>query len=274
MPASSALLNHPERHPPDARPFLASATAAADLARRIALEYFRRAPQVRLKADQSPVSAADLAIENAVRGQLAQAHPGHGFFGEEHGRQAGAEPWNWVLDPIDGTKSFIAGMPTFGSLLCLLHGEAPLLGIVEHPALAERWVGCAGRRTTHNDRPCHTQKAENLAEVSLRATTPDQFSADEYARFQYLAAACRDTAYGGDCYHYGLLASGYIGVVCEAGLAPYDFLALVSVVENAGGIISDWQGRPLTPASAGQVLASANTALHTAALNRLRAASV
>lgn len=264
----------PNRRPrlslPDAGLYLASATQAADLARRIALEHFRRDPQVALKMDQSPVSAADLEIERAVRDQLQKAHPAHGFQGEETGLITGSEPWRWVLDPIDGTKSFIAGTPLFGSLLCLLHNDAPLLGIIEHPALKERWVGCARLATTHNDTPCRTSTAENLADISLRATTPDQFDADEATAFRHLASACRDTAYGGDCYLYGLLASGHIGVVCEAGLAPYDFLALVPVVEGAGGVISDWLGRALTPNSDGRVLACANAALHNQALERLR----
>ena len=258
---------------PDAGPYLNSATQAAELTRQIALEHFRRAPKVEIKADQSPVSTADLQIERAVRDQLQKAHPEHGFRGEETDPITGSEPWTWVLDPIDGTKSFIAGTPLFGSLLCLLHNDEPLLGIIEHPALKERWIGCAGLCTTHNDTPCRTSTAEQLSDISLRATTPDQFDAHEAAGFRRLAAACRDTAYGGDCYLYGLLANGYIGVVCEAGLAPYDFLALVPVVEGAGGVISDWRGDALTPRSGGRVLASANPALHACALEHLREAA-
>ena len=267
MPTTAA---RPRKAPPDASAYLVSATKAADLARRIALEHFRRDPQVALKMDQSPVSAADLEIEQAVRDQLQKAHPAHGFQGEETEPITGSEPWRWVLDPIDGTKSFIAGTPLFGSLLCLLHNDTPLLGIIEHPALKERWIGCAGLATTHNDTPCHTSTTEQLGDISLRATTPDQFDAQEAAHFRSLAAACRDTAYGGDCYLYGLLASGHIGVVCEAGLAPYDFFALVPVVEGAGGVISDWRGNALTPQSEGRVLASANAALHNQALEHLR----
>ena len=247
---------------------IATALTAADCARVIALRHFRAAVDVHYKADDSPVTIADRAIEEAVRELLRARHPQHGIYGEEGGGDALDGEWCWVIDPIDGTKSFIAGKPTFGTLIALLHFGAPQLGVIDCAALNERWLGASGRATTHNGARCNTRADAQLADAKLFATTPDMFDVEARARFDALSRACRFRGFGGDCYAYGLLASGFVEVVCEAQLQPHDFMAAVAVVEGAGGVISDWRGNALS-AQSSEVLACANRALHESALAKL-----
>jgi histidinol phosphatase-like enzyme (inositol monophosphatase family) len=176
-----------------------------------------------------------------------------------------------VIDPIDGTKSFISGMPTFGTLIALLDGGTPVLGVVDHPALRERWVGRVGLPTRCNGVVCRTSACTLLADAGLYATTPDMFKGAARTRFEAVSGRARMRRFGGDCYAYALLASGFIDAVIEAGLQPYDFLALVPVIEGAGGVITDWQGRPLGLDSDGQVVAAATRALHRELTERLNA---
>ena len=269
--------------PPDE--FVHTALAAADAARRVTREYFRAGLAVTSKEDRSPVTAADHQTEHCIRELILARHPAHGFLGEETGAAGNAHrgEWCWVIDPIDGTKSFATGNPTFGTLIALLHRDRPVLGIIDHAALNERWIGINGQQTTHNGAPCTTSTARRLADGTLYATTPDMFGADTLERFNHLSGAFRFRVFGGDCYCYGLLASGFTEAVCETQMNPHDYLALVPVIEGAGGIITDWRGERLTlasgrqapasdgqaPASDGQVLATANDALHQAALARL-----
>ncbi len=238
----------------------------ADEGRRISLEFFRTRYDVTRKEDGTPVTDADLAIENALRQMIEQHYPAHGVFGEENDACRSDAEWLWVIDPIDGTKSFATGKPTFGCLIALLHHRKPILGIIDMPALQERWLGIAGEPTRFNGQPCRTSSANNLADVTLNATTPDMFNTKEWALFSELGAAVRFRQFGADCYAYGLLASGFTELVMEAGLGKYDYLALVPVIEGAGGCISDWQGNALSFDSGSQVLASANRDLHENAL--------
>ena len=174
-----------------------------------------------------------------------------------------------MVDPIDGTKSFITGKPTFGSLIALLHERTPVLGVIEIPALKERWVGNADRGTTCNHTRCRTSDTITLADSTLYATTPDMFSDGERRYFDALSQATRFRIFGADCYAYGLLSAGHVELVAESNMAPHDFLALVPVVEGAGGMITDWQGNALDLLAGRQVLATANPTLHEQALARL-----
>jgi len=253
---------------------VAFADHLADTARDLALRCFRQQLEVEYKSDDTPVTTVDREIEQALRQQVADAYPAHSFIGEEFGPQDTESPWSWVVDPIDGTKSFITGKPTFGSLIALLHERTPVLGVIEIPALKERWVGNADRGTTCNHTTCRTSDTTMLADATLYATTPDMFSASEQKRFDHLSQATCFRVFGADCYAYGLLAAGHVDLVAEADMAPHDFLALVPVVEGAGGIITNWHGNPLDLHSSGQVLAAANTVLHEQALARLDPTSV
>ncbi len=237
------------------------ALSLADLAAPMAMRWFRRKLDVEHKADLSPVTAADREIEAAIRQRIARAWPDHGIFGEEHGQDNPDSDHVWVIDPIDGTRSFITGMPTFGTLIAHLVGGRPVLGVVAMPATGERWLGVAGRPTLFDGAPCHSS-GRRLGEARLYATSPDIFDEAGRAAFERVSARALMRRFGGDCYAYGLLAAGHVDAVVEMGLHPYDYMALVPVIEGAGGVITDWQGAPLTLASSGHVLASANPALH------------
>ncbi len=245
---------------PDPSSFLAAAHDLANIARPIAKKYFRQPIVVERKGDASPVTVADQEIEAAMVQYLRRSFPDHGIFGEEHGSvNAGAE-WVWVLDPIDGTKSFITGRATFGTLIALAHRGKPVLGIIDQPITDERWVGCAGRPTTFNDKPCKVRTPVALNEAIAATTTPAQWRQD-WPAHQALAANAKSMIYGGDCYSYGMLALGFVDLIAEAQLKPYDFMALVPIVQGAGGAMTDWAGAELTMASQGKVLAATNARL-------------
>lgn len=232
----------------------------ADTARGIARRYFREPLVVEHKADHSPVTLADRAIETEMRRMIRAAFPAHGIQGEEFAAEPGGE-FTWVLDPIDGTKSYISGFPLFGSLIALRCGERAVLGVIEAPALNERWVGCEGQPTMFNGRVAGTSACRDLAAACVYTTTTDSFSADERRRFDALSAQCALRRFGGDCYLYGMLASGYCDLVIEVALKPHDYLALIPVVEGAGGRISDWRGTELGASREQLVLAAATEPL-------------
>ena len=250
---------------------LQTALQAADTARQITRRYFRSPLGVDSKPDQSPVTVADRETEQALKNLLLERFPEHGFVGEESGCWGASAAWQWVVDPIDGTAAFISGRPTFGTLIALLFERRPMLGIIDHAILNERWVGVAGQATRYNGVACKTRDTRRLEHASLYATSPDMFTASALGQFERLSAGARFRAFGGDCYNYGLLASGFIDIVCEAGLQPYDYCALVPAVQGAGGVISDWSGRAVGLDSSGQILASANPRLHAHALEKLAA---
>lgn len=256
----------------ETRDLCAFAEHLADLARPLARSHFRTPIGVEWKADHSPVTAADRAVERALREAIARRFPAHGILGEEEAAVGMDRRVVWVVDPIDGTKSFVTGLPLFGTLIAALVDGCPRVGVIEAPALGERWVGVAGGGTRLDGALCHTSHVERLADARLFATSPDMFSTAEAAAFSALSRQVGLSRYGGDCYAYGLLASGHVDLVVEASLKPYDFMALVPVVEEAGGMISDWSGAPLSIASGGQVVAAATPALHARALHMLRAA--
>ena len=250
-------------------------TVARDMlaaARPLAQQYFRTPITVERKSDQSPVTLADRAIETAMKEILQRACPTHSILGEEFGRYEGDARYLWVLDPIDGTKSFISGVPLFGTLIALLEDGVPVMGVIDMPLLRETWIGLRGENTRLNGIPCRAAPSRSLSEATLFATSPDQFTSTEYACFEHLGQACRARRFGGDCYSYGLLASGHVDVIMEAELQPYDYLALIPIVEGAGGVITDWTGAPLSLTSDGRVLAAASPELHRAALEALGSA--
>ena len=247
---------------------LALAGALADRARSLARSYFRRPIEVEQKADRSPVTVADRAIEAEMRRMIRAEFPTHGIQGEEFAAEAGTE-FTWVLDPIDGTKSFVSGFPLFGSLIALLHEEHAVLGVIEIPALGERWVGCAGAATLFNGAAVGTSDCTAIEQARVYSTTADAFHDDYLRRYQAYSRRARMRRFGGDCYLYGLLACGHCDLVIEAAMKPHDFQALIPVVEGAGGKISDWDGKALSARSGDRVLAAATTALWTQAVAAL-----
>jgi inositol-phosphate phosphatase/L-galactose 1-phosphate phosphatase/histidinol-phosphatase len=252
---------------------IATAVALADIARATTLAYFRRPIDVVRKEDSSPVTIADRETERRMRELITERHRDHGIVGEEFGVHEGASEWSWVLDPIDGTKSFVSGKPIFGSLVALLRDQAPVLGVIEIPCQEERWIGIRGQQTMFNGVPCAVSTTAHIDEAVMLATTPDMFGATDWPVFERVSRQARARAFGTDCYGYGLLASGFSDAVMEADLKPYDYLALLPIIEGAGGVISDWNGAPLGIGSDGRVLASATRALHDDILARITAAA-
>lgn len=248
------------------REFEGLAHRLADRAGEIQRRYFRTPVSVEAKADASPVTVADREAEAAMRELIRAAYPGHGILGEEHGDEALDAEFVWVLDPIDGTKSFITGRPLFGTLIALAHAGRPVLGIIDQAILRERWVGVAGEAAAWNGRPIRARPCPRVEDAVLFTTSPLLFDPGaEREAYERVQARVRLPMFGGDCYAYGLLAAGYADLVVEAGLAPYDFMALAPVVEGAGGRATDWQGRPLALSSSGQVLAAGDARAHAAA---------
>lgn len=246
--------------------YLSLAGRLADVAAAHSLGSFRTGLQVDLKADASPVTLADRAAEAAMRALINEAVPAHGILGEEHGRERIDAERVWVLDPIDGTKSFITGSPLWGTLIALVHGGRVELGMIDMPVLGERWVGQPGIGAHCNERPVHAGGCTSLAQARVLTTSPDAFAPDEWAAYDALSRRGAMRRFGGDCYGYAQLAGGHVDIVAECQLQPYDYMALVGVVEGAGGVITDWQGRALSIHSNGRVLAAATAALHREAL--------
>jgi histidinol phosphatase-like enzyme (inositol monophosphatase family) len=255
----------------DPAAFLPFANALADAARAITQKYWRQPVAVDHKADDSPVTIADREIESRLRAMIAEAFPEHGIEGEEFGAAGTDRAFVWHLDPIDGTKAFISGRPLFGTLIALAHEGVPVLGVIDHAVMDERWVGLRGAPTTWNGRAIQTRPCSRLDQAILALTHPDMFVApEERAGFAAVDDAVRLTVFGGDCYNYGLLAQGFIDLVLEASLDIHDFMALVPVIEGAGGVMTDWQGAPLGRGSAGRVLAAGDPTLHSQTLALLQ----
>lgn len=248
----------PEACPQDLIDF---AEKLADAARAVIRRHFRTPFAIDKKSDDTPVTIADRDAEAAMRALIAAAYPDHGIIGEEFGNETGSSSLTWVLDPIDGTKSFISGRPIFGTLIALVRDGSPVLGIIDQPILEERWIGAAGHPTTFNGRNITTRSCPNLADAMANTTSPDLFTGADLERFQAVAEAVWHMQYGGDCYAYAMLAMGHLDLVVEADLKPFDFCALAPVVAGAGGLITDWQGHPLTVESDGHVVATGDPSL-------------
>lgn len=205
-----------------------------------------------------PVTAADREAELAMRRLIEAEFPDHGIAGEEHAERPGTCAYRWSLDPIDGTRSFICGLPSWTTLIALLEDGEPILGLIDAPRLEERYLG-DGKHAWLNGEPIRAGACCSLGEARLSTTDPFLFGAEEGARFQRLREAARVTRYGLDAYGYARLAAGQIDLVAESGLKPHDWHALVPVIRGAGGVIGNWQGG--ADLSAGQILAAATPEL-------------
>ena len=240
---------------------IALAHALADAAGAAIRPLFRADFAQEVKADFSPVTQADQAAERAIRTLLAEHRPDDGVIGEEYGTDRGDAGRVWVLDPIDGTRAFIAGRPIFGTLIALLEDGKPVLGVIDQPITGERWIGARGVPTLFNGKPAISRRGRPLSRAIFATTVPWLCGP-----FETLRGAVGDALLGGDCYNYGLVASGHIDLVVEEGLKLHDFAALVPVVEGAGGVMTDWSGRPLDRGSDGRVIAAGDPALVEAAV--------
>lgn len=243
----------------------------ADLAATTAMQYFRGALGVEFKSDESPVTQADKAVEEEVRAYLRDAFPGHGIFGEEHGIEGQGAAEMWVIDPIDGTRSFLSGHPLFGFLLAHLKGGKLDLGVIGMPALGEVFIGQPGRGAFAGDAPIHASNQTRLDQCILYINEGDRIYHDAPALFDRLMRTGQTRRLSYDCYPYALLASGHVDAIVDYWLQPYDYLAVSAVVRAAGGCMTDWQGAELHLGSDGKVAASATPELHAALLDVLNA---
>jgi histidinol phosphatase-like enzyme (inositol monophosphatase family) len=254
------------------RQALAFAQLLADIARPIALRYFRAPLDIMYKADKSPVTPADQEIETTLRQVIHERYPHHAIIGEEYGKVRGSN-YSWILDPIDGTEGFIMGNPLFGTLIGLMHEEKPVIGLIDVPAMGERWTGdgkCTRFNNGLNGCAATASGCRLIEGARLYATPPPHFAcSDERKAVDTLSRQVAIARPACDCYAYGLLASGYCDLVVETGLEPYDYLPIVPIVEGAGGWITDWKGRPPSLNSDGRIIAAASKPLLDAAIDSL-----
>jgi histidinol phosphatase-like enzyme (inositol monophosphatase family) len=227
----------------------------------VAMALFRKALDVSQKSDDSPVTIADQNTERAIRMALELAFPGETIFGEEFG-QTGTQDNMWIVDPIDGTRSYITGLPLFGMLLGYVADGAPQLGVINMPALGELYAGARGLRATLNGTPIAVSSCRDLSQARLFLNEADKMAVDTPQVFSRLVTAGALRRLGADCYPHALVASGHADAVVDFGLQPYDYLPVAAVVEAAGGVMTDWQGNALTLSSDGRTLTAATPELH------------
>jgi len=239
--------------------FIELAKRLADESGEIIRQYYRRNFDIETKADETPVTIADRKVEERLREMIEGQRYRDGILGEEFGEKDSESGITWVLDPIDGTKAFMTGRPTFGTLIAACEGGVPFLGVIDQPITGDRWIGARYQETTHNGEVVKARSCPSLSKAVGASTSPTMFAGQETARgrdFPFdFDDACKQTIWGGDCVSYGHLASGYLDIVVEAHMQLYDFLAHVPIVEGAGGKICDFEGKPLTMASGDSVVA-------------------
>jgi histidinol-phosphatase len=254
---------------------LAFANRLADAAGAVIRPFFRAAGEIADKGKSAfdPVTEADRSAEGTMRALIRLERPSDAILGEEHGLDPGTSGRMWVLDPIDGTRAFITGQPLWGTLIALEENGERLLGIIDQPVLRERFIGAAGTAEMRDPAGVHrlkTRVCAKLSEAVVSTTHPwSYFSNSERAGFERVARAARMSRFGGDCYAYAMLAAGHIDIIIEADLKHWDVAALIPVIENAGGIVTDWQGARVR--DGGRIVAAGDARAHTQALALLNA---
>ena len=247
----------------------------ADVSGRAILPWFRQRLDVENKLSggaYDPVTVADKAAEEAMRRLLAERYPEHGILGEEYGREREDAEHVWVLDPIDGTRAFISGLPVWGTLIGLTRAKKPVLGMMHQPFTGERYVGDGARawyRGPDGARDLKARLCERLEDAVLFTTSPSLFVGEERAAFDRIESTVRLSRYGVDCYAYCMVAAGFVDAVIESGLKPYDIVALIPVIEGAGGLVTDWRGQPVGQ-NGGQIAIAGDRACLDEALVALR----
>jgi myo-inositol-1(or 4)-monophosphatase len=260
-------------HPIDLVDFLEELAEASGEA---ILPFFRTRLSVTDKAGNGafdPVTEADRAAEVVIRNRIRERFPHHGLLGEEFGSDRIDAEFVWVVDPIDGTRAFLCGLPVWGTLIGLKRNGSPVLGMMHQPYTGERFFGDGGRawmRGRFGEHGLSTRATTDLGDAILMTTTPALFTGSKRSAYDRIEGAVRLARYGTDCYAYAMLASGHIDLVIETGLQPYDIVALIPIIEGAGGVITRWDGAPAT--DGGDIIAAANHQMHEKALRLLRQA--
>lgn len=268
--------------PTDLKHLLDFANLLADGSGEVLRPRFRAVLDIDNKASGGafdPVTEADRLVEQELRQRIEETFPNHSIIGEEFGTKTGDAPFTWVLDPIDGTRSFISGVPLWGTLIALNDGNRPVIGVVDQPYLGERFVAVhtsamssAELRIAGTARKLKTRDCGRLADAIMTCTDPAMFTdASEHDVYRQVESHCRLVRYSMDCYGYCLVALGSIDLVIEAGLAPYDIQALIPILEAAGGIVTDWNGN--LPVNGGQIVAAGDARVHAEALGFLEQAA-
>jgi myo-inositol-1(or 4)-monophosphatase len=255
--------------------FAAFVDQLAEVAGETILPFFRTALSVRDKGSPGafdPVTAADHAAETVMRSFIRRHFPDHGIVGEEYGAERADAEYVWFLDPIDGTKSFISGMPAWGTLIALTRRGAPVFGLMDQPFIRERFSGDGGAaqyRGPAGRRDLRVRPCDGLAEAILYTTSPRLMNGSDRQAFERVEEAVLLSRYGGDCYAYCMLAAGQVDLVIETGLKPHDVLALVPIITGAGGVITSWEND--SPHAGGRIVAAGDRRVHAAALAMLAA---
>ncbi len=256
----------------DAKTIQSFLSELCDLAQHETLSRFRADVEItnKLSGGFDPVTEADREAEKVIREAILTRYPDHGIVGEEFGTVNETAEYKWIIDPVDGTRAFISGLPLWGTLIGLYYRDQPLAGVMHQPFIGERFL-CDSVTSVwqHKDteRVLSTSKKQDLGDAIIMTTTPALFTAEERVIYERLESQCRMPRYGADCYAYCVLAAGHVDLVVESGLNSYDIAALVPIVEKAGGCFTDWQGN--SAADGGQVIAAANPELHGKALEVL-----
>ena len=251
-----------------------TAKLAGDLAsfcfasRDVIKRYFRAPLTIEGKADDSPVTIADKQAEDVIRAAIAANYPEHNILGEEAGGSVSGA-LDWVIDPIDGTRVFISGKPLFGTLIALCSERRAIASVIDMPMLDEMFIAITGTPTTLNGTAIRTSHITDLAQARIASTAPEALDEQALTAYQALSARCLSSNWGGDCYNYALLAAGHLEIVVEHQLASHDIMALVPVIEGAGGIITDWNGAPVRLGETDSVIACANEPLHAQVLEAM-----
>ena len=240
--------------------FLKFSEELANQSRKMLLAVKDKAPEVDIKSDASFVTTTDKAVETALRAMIQEKYPTHGILGEEFENININADFVWVLDPIDGTAAFVAGIPVYGTLIGLAWRGRPYIGVIDHPVTADRWVGVSGRMAEHNGAPIHVRQRASLETAYASCSNSDFMTEEELARFTVLRKRAQYVQYGGSCYSYGVLASGRTDLAIDSGLDPFDVYACAAVIEGAGGFVTDWNGNPITFEMAGHVVAAGDKA--------------
>ena len=249
---------------------VAFAVELADVARAVLRENRMARIDVSVKPDRSLVTAMDTLIEDRLRSLISGRYPSHGIIGEERDWVRPGSEHVWVLDPIDGTTAFVAGMPVYGTLIALAVGGVPRLGIIDIPAIDARWIGAEGRQTTRNGRKVSVRSCASLADAIMTNSNQDYLAPSERPALDRLRAATSARVYGGASLNYGLLADGRTDLALDSGQKVFDFAPFRPIVEGAGGIVTDWAGTPLTLESSGQLLGAGDARVHSQALDLVK----
>ncbi len=252
-----------------AQEFIDFSQDLAEASRALIRSRFRRNFDVEMKPDNTPVTPTDLEVEMLIRNMIADRYPDHGVIGEEHPDSAPTAECVWVIDPIDGTRSFIAGRPVFGTLIAMAIDEVPVLGVVDIPITQERWVGAKGHPTRLNGGIARTRRCPSMSDAILLATSPEYLNEDAAQPFARIAASSRFNIYDAGTQGYGLVASGHADVMIAARYGIVDYLAAVPVIEGAGGVVRAWDGSALTLHSGDRIVALGDAARLSEALSLL-----